>query len=142
MIGYYVFRQHYYYSGELAVEVAAGGLDCAGCDMLAGQYGFEGLYTDPREAARAALNLLDEWQKRKPQAEIKLAFGYHLDLIEPDATQSREALLHWAEAEYANLPKCEQRGALIGDEAWCSPFDDLRYCSERCVERAMSSLQD
>ena len=141
MSGYYVSRQHYYYSGDLAVEIAAGGLDYAGCDMLAGNYGFEGLYHDPREAAKAALNLLDEWKRRDPGADIKLAFGHNLDLIEPYTTHSRRKLTEWAEREYERLPRCDECGGLIEDSPWRVTMwgDDAQYCSERCCDRAIEA---
>ena len=143
MSGYYVSRQNYYYSGQLAVEIAAGGIEYSGCDMLAGDWDGEGHYDDPRQAATAALELLADWRKRQPEADIRLAFGHNLDLIEgsADATDDGQELLAWAQEEYDQIPKCDRCGGIITGPDWylIDFSDEARYCSEACADRVLAA---
>jgi len=61
---YYVSRQNYYYSQLLIVEIAAGGLDYSGADMLVAEYknlGEGEEYIDPRKAVEAAIAIARAW---------------------------------------------------------------------------------
>jgi len=59
---YFVSRQNYYYSAIKCVEIAVGGLNYAGCDMLCYRYSGEGEeYENPIEAVEAAIKIAKHW---------------------------------------------------------------------------------
>lgn len=138
---YWVSRQRYWYQGESAVELAVGGLDYSGCDALYTEdkemKRLEGGYEDPREAARAALELQKLWQG-KTEEKIGLSYGYNLDMIEGEVDKEEEAaniLLQWAKAEYERLPKCDRCGEIVVESYTIYEMEE-EFCSERCAEFA------
>jgi hypothetical protein len=133
---YFVSRQNYYYSGERVVEVEAGGLDCAGADMLVPKYPGEGEeYADPREAVKVAVAIRAAWAADLPEEEIFIGVGSSLGMgLELEGGTDEEALA-WAEKVYENLPKCDQCGEMLGDNPYmCFSGGDERFCSEYCAE--------
>jgi len=158
--GYYVSRQHYYYSGALAVEIAAGGIDYAGCDMLVSMSRLETSYDDPREAVKAAIEIQSLWQG-KEHDRVWIAYGHNLDMIEGSQTLAdegysdggcaysdaelvlinRQEALAWAEKEYAELPKCDRCGDLL-IETWhiCDDPDIGDFCSEYCADKTYADM--
>ena len=133
---FYVSRQKYYYSGINAVEIANGGQDLAGSDMLVPKYQGEGQeYADPREAVEAAINICRAWRK-DGTTSAKLVMGSTLGMgieLEPITFEDAEKL---AEKLHDKLPKCDQCGAILGKERFKHVYDcdDLEFCSEQCAE--------
>lgn len=145
---YYVSRQVYYYSREQVVEVAVGGLDYAGSDMLVSKYAGEGCeYSDPREAVEAACRIAREWRADagdvRPPFEIHVAFGYTGGCgmeLEPSTFAEARA---WAQARWEELPKCDRCGEPITEgEGWrLTDFpSDERFCREYCAEMAAQDI--
>lgn len=143
-MSYFVSRQRYYYSGESLVEVAQGGLDYAGSDMLVAAYrnlGEGEEYLNPVEAAEAAIAIRKAWQRDKPADKIGIAIGdsHGMGLeFEPD---SDESVLKIAKELYEKLPKCDQCGELLPKEFLrVYEIDDSKFCSEYCCEKAYQEL--
>lgn len=140
---YFVSRQHYYYSDQFVVEVAAGGLDCAGSDMLCeiwDKIGEGKEFQDPREAVKAAIKIRQEWLKKRP--EVKLAVGNTGGLLtEMSDTCDEQEAIAWAEKQYERLEKCSQCGEVLGKETY-KPFPcDEKFCSEFCVEQWFQQIE-
>lgn len=141
---YHVTRQIYYYSGEYAVEISRGRDGC-GPDALMPHWEAEGYYTDPREAAEAAIKVhqlwFDLWCKERTGDEDTQIIvtvsntGFHG--IEGE-DMSYEEIRKWAQQEYSNLVKCEQCGELVTDKEHYTMEgeEDVFYCSENCAENA------
>lgn len=132
-MSYYVSRQMYYYSGENVVEIADGGLDYAGCDMLSGNFEGEGEYTDPREAVDGAMKVLRRWQKESPEDNSQLAYGHSLGMGLEFEPSELDEVLAWAQKEWDSLPKCDRCGEVIEDEYVLDNYD-MTFCSEKCAE--------
>ena len=167
---YYVSRQHYYYSGDCAVEIAAGGLDYSGCDMLVSKYRGEGEeYSDPREAVKSAVEILKLWQADNPDDVIGIAYGHNLDMIEPEAipsdgfadggeeytpeelqimydTQLEEVIQSariWAEKEYQSLLKCDRCGEVIENPQHYYYLEEYDYLGEKfCSDSCADSAYE
>lgn len=139
---FFVSRQHYYYSGEHIVEIATGGCDYAGSDMLATKYSGEGCeYDDPREAVKAAIEIRDAWKADKPKLEIEIAAGSTGGMgIELEPQDSDEELVAWAEKAYEKLPKCDRCGKPLGKEHYTLKETDEKFCSEFCAEESYAAL--
>jgi hypothetical protein len=143
---YYVSRQlPYYQPGVRLVVVNAGGVDCAGADMLCRQYRGEGKeYLDPREAAKVALEIRRQWAaagqrqagQRGPGVAHVGAVSGSIG-IEGEAC-SAAALRKWAAAEYESIPKCDCCGdPMPEDEGWTDcRVEEGHFCSRLCAERA------
>jgi len=157
---YYVSRQHYYYSGALAVEIAAGGIDYAGCDMLVSMSRLETSYDDPREAVRAAIALQALWQGKEDD-HVWLAYGHNLDMFEGSQTLAdegyadggcaysddelviinRQEAADWAETEYTELPKCDRCGDLRIEAYHIYDDPDAGvFCSEYCANEVYADM--
>lgn len=135
---YYVSRQHYYYSQELVVEIAVGGLDYAGPDMLAGNYKGEGEYSDPRKAVEAAIQILEQWEQDDPEV-AGIGMGYsHGFTAEFEPTRDFEALRKDAEQEWESLEKCTRCGEIIRGSDWyyIPDFGEEwgKFCSGNCAD--------
>jgi hypothetical protein len=133
---YFVSRQACYYSHDLTVEVAAGGLDYAGPDMLVSRYPGEGKeFNDPQEAVETAIEICRAWRK-DGEKRAKVACGSTGGMgieIEPDTFPGARA---WAKKVYAALPKCDGCGDLMGKEKFqADDWSGSEFCSERCAER-------
>jgi len=141
---FYVSRQKYYYSGINAVEIANGGQDLAGADMLVPKYLGEGQeYVDPREAVEAAINICRAWRKDGTH-NATLVMGSTLGMgieLEPITFEDAEKA---AEKLYTNLPKCDQCGAVLGKEKYRHIYDcdDQLFCSEQCAEANYQDAMD
>lgn len=139
---YFVSRQHYYYSQEYMVEIAIGGCDYAGADMLVDAYENEGEgqeYTDPREAADAAHRVLLVWalnSQDDPHITVVNTMGMGLE----GESMSWEAVYQWANQTYEHLPKCDRDGCgkIIPGEPWKANdiLDEEQFCSEYCANLA------
>ena len=142
---WYVSRQHYYYSGEYVVEIAFGGIDYSGADMLANGYNEEGEYVDPREAVEAAIAIRKQWKRDQPKPKLKIGIamgstgGMGLEL-EGGATVA-ELRAH-AKKAYESVPKCDKCGEIIeGDPVTLCDYPDEDYCSENCADRAWEEIE-
>lgn len=111
---YYVSRQRYYYSNESLVEVAQGGVDYAGADMLVKKYEGEAQeYVNPIEAAEAAISIRQAWQKDYPNEAIGIAIGNGQGFGLEFEPTSDEEVLAVAKRLYDKMPKCDTCGELI-----------------------------
>ncbi len=138
---FFVSRQHYYYSGEYVVEVAAGGLDFAGCDMLSYKYPGEGIeYDDPREAVKAALVIRDLWQADLPEQKIGVGVGCTMGMgveLEPDTD---EFALAWADKSWGNSWKNYETWAV---KLWIDNDEgEYLYWQEQVAQAKADAPQD
>ena len=141
--GYYVCCQHYYYSGDYAVEITEGGLDYAGPDHLVEQYpelGEGEAFQNPQDAALAAFKILRAWRKDEPEKHVILTVrtqlaGYWGMEGEPWETGD---VKRWAREAWEALPKCPRCGEPKPEEGWGNCFtvfdDEYPYCSEYCAD--------
>jgi hypothetical protein len=135
---YFLSRQAYYYSGLLIVEIAAGGLDYSGADMLVEKYKHLGEgqeFNDPREAVEAAIAIARAWRKDELGKRIVIGHGHSMGMGLEFEGCSFKAALAWAKETYEKLEKCCMCGDLLPDEYYTDEFGDAKFCSERCVER-------
>ena len=150
---YFVSRQRYWSTGENVVEIAAGGLDHSGPDMLSDHFNIyarlgSGLETDdPREALRAAVAIRDEWNRQLEAAyaadecslsdpiSCRIEVGYNLDMITPAEEPTDEQLQEWAQQEWDSLPTCYWCGER-GDLPYYIPEigEEVRFCSSACAD--------
>ena len=135
---YAVSKQHYYYSKEYAVEVAAGGSDYAGCDMLE----FIGEWDDPRDAVEEAIKVYTAWVNKEGEGrEIYIAYGHNLDMIEGECESLQDVIQDirdWASQEYDELDKCDYCGEIItSNDTWIIDGyeDDYTLCSQYCADK-------
>jgi len=143
---YYVSRQRQWPDGDLMVEVAVGGLDYANPGMLAEkfpQWGEGREFTDPREAANAAVSVWEVWKQTSPTTEIGIGHGATGGMTMPFSDCGADALAEWAEAAYEALPKCAECGELLGAETYThESADDDRFCREYCAEENYRRQQE
>jgi len=116
------------------VEVAFGGIDYAGSDALSGKYPCEfDEFTDPREAAKTAMQIAKLWQADEPKKKINIAYGSTGGMTAPFEPCSVDELTAWAEKRYDNLDKCERCGDVLGEERYYDYFGEPTLCSENCA---------
>lgn len=144
---WYVSRQSYYYSGENVVEIAEGGLDYSGSDMLVAQYrklGEGDTFNDPREAVTAAIAICRQWRKdcAKGDKWPYVAHGHTLGMGLELESDTFEGAVEWANRRYESLEKCAQCGEVLPEHYYYNPNigdeKEFRYCREYCVEQAMA----
>lgn len=136
---FFVSRQNYWPDGEMIVEVAEGGLDYSGADMLVPKWRALGEgqeYTDPREAVDAAIQIRDVWRASSGNPEIEIGVGCTMGFTLPFEPATDEYAKTWAEKKYEALEKCVQCGELIGKERYTHDlnFDREGFCSSNCSE--------
>jgi hypothetical protein len=130
-----VTRQHQWPDGGSLVEVSAGGIDYTNPDALCKKYKGElDEFTDPREAAEAAIAICKAW-RNDGEKSAKVGHGATGGMTMPFDSCTFKELLQWAEETYEELPKCAQCGELMGDEAYGSwELGEFDCCSEYCAE--------
>ena len=152
MSKFFVSRQMYFGVDPedcFMVEIAEGGLDYSGSDMLCSKYAGEGEeYSDPREAVKVAISIAEQWQKDKPEEKINIGEGYTCGMTMPFEGSEKEDLIQWAEDRYSKMEKCPACGEITEDlkEWWGSGSfrhgefmpnnDGEKYCSESCRDKA------
>lgn len=144
---FYVSRQHYYYSGELCVEIAQGGLDYAGSDMLVEKYKGEGEeYIGMVAAVEAAIAIAEAWQNDVKNEEIFLSCGCtHGIFTEMEGKKINDEFLKelrdGANRFDEQLPKCDQCGEIIEEEYKLWDYEDWQFCREYCAEEWYANEQ-
>jgi hypothetical protein len=160
-VTYYVSRQCYYYAQRNVVEVAVGGLDYAGSDMLSLRYKHLGEgkeYTDPIEAVEAAITICRAWRKdfqqHRKEVATKAATGAPTNTTANFVSWPAITLGHtmgmgieleshsfanaraWAEHRAKTLPRCARCGEILGKTTYqvFTGDPDAEYCSENCAE--------
>jgi hypothetical protein len=139
MPAFYISRQRHWMTGAQSVEIASGGLDAAGADMLGPRFqnlGEAYTFADPRAAVEAAQNVRKAWRTLLTcDGPVALTWGNAL--CEGEALTLRDARRHAREV-YAKLPKCDGCNGIIGGAPWrANDWDGLAYCSDRCATLAM-----
>jgi len=142
---YFVSRQNRWIDGEHVVEIAAGGLDHSGADMLQAYWGNLGEgaeYDDPREAITVAIAIRDAWNEALAETcteeRCRIEAGYNLDMIAANEEPTDANLHEWAREEWEAEPKCDRCGE-PGDLDWRLVYFDFdgedgpRFCSEHCA---------
>ncbi len=146
----YVTRQHYYYSGEYAVEISLGRDGC-GPDALVSHWAAEGQQDDVDQAVESALTVQREWQKwcdesleRSGEAELDNEGEPRKVIITVSNTGihgmegeewSEEKLREWAEKYKESRTKCDQCGDPLEQNYYTiSDYDDFYFCSEGCAD--------
>lgn len=158
---YVITRQAYYYSGLSLVEVAIGGWDYTGSDVLSNepeykQFHMETVYTDPREAAKNAIKIRDFWKSQDPEifldkyidngverSEETSGLCYNHNLGWEGEWMPEDEFLKKADEMWEKLPKCWHCGGLLPDEYYTSEYDPplvhndeiAKFCRESCVEK-------
>jgi hypothetical protein len=154
-MGYYVSRQHYYYSGENVVEIEPGGLDYSGPDMLTTKYPGEGVeFDDPRDAVEAAIRIRDSWRADAGET-VHISYGQTTGGMgmehESDDTDNDEAARDWARRRWDEVPKCDRCGEALPTRRDGKPIfyynldlgeDSGRFCSEVCCGIAHEEEND
>lgn len=137
---YFVSRQSYWPSGDLVVEIAAGGLEYSNPDMLVEKYpelGEGKEYTDPREAVKAALAIRDAWNKDSDEP-CRIETGFTYGMTWPfEECPSDENLVKWAEEAWDRVPKCPSCEQPLPSNERDRYWHDLsgdEFCSSKCVE--------
>lgn len=144
---WFVSRQSYASMGEdaLVVEIAGGGLDYSNPGMLVTKFSGEGEeYTDPREAAKAAIEIAQAWRKASGK-EITVRYGHTGGNTMPFDEATDEEVTAWAEERYENLPKCPECGDVMGEDRWKPTdmhVDDEACCSESCADKRFAPMED
>lgn len=158
MSRFYVSRQHQWPDGIYLVEIAHGGLDAAGPDMLVKKYPGEAEgYDTMTEAVEAGIQIAESWKQDKPNLDIHIGAGdTMLAMVPVDAEETNEetyAKLRSEATQYDDsLPKCERCGdPLPYDEKkrWSnetsrmmnSRDDAACYCSENCANLAEEEFE-
>lgn len=121
--------------GTKVVEVACGGCDFANPGMYVPKYrnlGEGEEFTDPREAANAAIEVLRAWRK-DGEKRARVAYGATGGFTMPFEPSTIKEVQKWAEGAYQRCPKCAQCGVPIGKIKYRS--DDEEFCSEYCCEK-------
>lgn len=122
---YFVSRQCYWLTDDLVVEIAAGGIDHSGPDMLSDP---DNVYRvlgdmletdDPREALKVAFAIRDEWNRRLKESYVAgkcslsdtivchIEAGYNLDVVMACEELTDELLREWAQTEWEISRKSE-----------------------------------
>ena len=143
---FFVSRQRpYYQNGVLQVEVAQGGIDYSGSDMLTTLYNKLGEgeeFVGMSEAVKAAIAIAKQWKKDSGK-HINIAVGCtHGMFTELEGTpltkKLEKSLLEEAKKFDESLPKCDRCGDII-EESWRYCESDETFCSEHCAEMAYAS---
>lgn len=137
---WFVSRQCYWSADDpYVVEIAGGGLDYANPDMYSPKYPGEGKeYTDPREAAKVALDIAKRWKLDEPDKDIGVAHGHTGGFTMPFEPAGEAEIQAWAEKAYDRLPKCDMCGGPLPEEIkqWTDVHREFRFCSEYCAEKS------
>lgn len=158
---YFVNHQISTYTGIHYVEISIGpssgrygGLDYSNPGMLdtrAGKKCATLSSNDPREAVKFAIAERDAMRKHLAQHQynepIEIYKGctggstcFFCDVDDP--TTDAE-LIAWADAAWAELPKCDQCGDLLPSEYYYNDDPEFgKYCREYCAEQAAAHAQD
>lgn len=140
-----VNRQHYY-AGTNAVEIAYGGWDYCGSDMLKTAFSQEGEYQDPIEAVKAARQVKEQWEKSLGEPVLIAAGCTGGFLTELEAQEDGPWLDEWAQHAARNLKRCDRCGSVLGKPAdrWLMPgstdADEGLFCSQNCAELTYEDL--
>ena len=138
-------RQSYWPDGEMVVEIAGGGRDYANPDMLVPKWADLGEgdeFTDPREAAKAAIAIAEAW-RTSVEEPVTVRYGYTAGFTCPFDESTDGEVVAWANDVYEHLPKCAMCGG-IAREHWKLPDDDLDevFCSPRCCYLALAEAEE
>ena len=143
-MGYHVSRQIQWPDGDKVVEIAIGGLDHAGPDMLVAKNSGEGeTYLDPREAVKIALDIKQEWEHDIDEP-VRIDYG-HADLVTLTDDCDAMTLKLWADKEYLSLDHCERCGEIVDKHGECYTLPDEIgegfCCSQYCMEDMIEDYQ-
>jgi len=148
---YVVTRQAYYYQRGLWVEVAAGGFDYSGPDMLVEKFKHLGEgqeFRSPVDAAAAAVAIAKAWRESEhvvvhltAKGEVAGYFG-----AEGEAMSSRQ-VQRWAKKEYAHLDKCARCGEILPSKKshpgryYLPEYEDEgEFCSQHCSDLVFEDI--
>ncbi len=148
---FFVSRQlPYYQEGHNQVEVAQGGIDYSGADMLVSKYAKLGEgdeFVGMRKAVDAAIAIARQWSIDSKE-EIFIATGCTHGMFtelegEPFTEDLAKQLQSNADEFDENLPKCGHCGDIIEGNSWflTDDPDGARFCREFCAEEAEREWQ-
>lgn len=141
-MAFFVSRQRYYEDNILAFEIAIGGTKFAGKDVLPIKFAGECKnLVSPIDAVNVAIRVIDEWHTAN-HYEPK-----HIALVNRDGKGSKEyfdpfnkrdvaQLEKWAQAVFAQMPKCANCGRCIGNTVKAYQMDEMPnkvFCQEICL---------
>jgi hypothetical protein len=145
---YAVTRQSYWPDGQLAVEVAGGGLDYCNPDALVAKYPGEfEEFLDPRKAVKTAIEICRKWRadlkgtrQGWPTVRVGYTGGFTIPFEEGTFAHARA----WAEKEWESLAKCTRCGNPLRDEGQSDRPPDVagaeRFCSRTCANQRYREL--
>jgi hypothetical protein len=138
---YTVTRQRQWPDGDNLVEVSVGGIDYTNPDALAAKYAGEfEEFADPREAVETAIDIVRAWRKDS-HLHITIGVGSTHGMTLPFSENTFAGARAWAKQLYARAAKCALCGEILPESKhqWrrVDDWSGERFCSERCVERAM-----
>lgn len=141
-----VTRQNYWgveVDDANVVEIAFGGMDYAGADALSAEYPGEfAEFTDPREAAKTALEIQKLWQTAEPNKKINIAQGATGGMTLPFEPDTVDAITAWADTRWEALDKCEMCGDVLPAEAYFDVFGEPTLCSEFCADKQHEQVEE
>lgn len=147
---FYVSRQSYWHEdGTYAVEIARE-LDYSGPGALGVKYASLGEgceFTDPREAAKAAIAVREAWlgdlcdrpRNEIPDVALTLAMN---DLVYPvtDDGMTPDELIAWADKIAESMPRCEHCGDICESEGYMDEYGErFSACSDYHAELSIES---
>lgn len=138
---FFVSRQRpYYQDGHAQVEIAQGGLDYCGSDMLCLKYrklaeGQE--FVGMTDAVEAAIKIAEQWHKDDGE-DVFIASGCTHGMFtelegEPYSPELAASLREAAKEFDDLLPHCDYCAELIQSKYQLADFDDCKFCSENCA---------
>ena len=129
-----VTRQLQWPNGDPVVEISAGGIDYTNPDALVEKYPGEfEEFTDPREAAKTAIEICRAWRK-DGEKKACVGCGATGGMTMPFEGSSFKEIEAWAREEWEKLEKCEQCGTVLPEEYWSDELvGDVKCCSENCL---------
>ncbi len=138
---FFVSRQHYWGIDEdssYVVEVAVGGRDMAGADMLCARWSHAGEqeeFSNPLEAAQAAIDICECWRS-SGQDNANVAYGFTGGYTMPFSPCTDDELMAWAQERFDKLPKCAWCDELLGKETFTHDlaFGEEWFCREHCAD--------
>ena len=140
-VKFFVSRQRpYYQDGQAQVEIAQGGLDYSGADMLCLKYrklGEGEEFIGMSEAVEAAIRIAEQWSADDGE-QVFIASGCTHGMFtelegEPYSPELATKLREAAKEFDATLPHCDHCGELIQESFRLADCYELKFCSDNCA---------
>ena len=140
-VKFFVSRQRpYYQDGQAQVEIAQGGLDYSGADMLCISYrklGEGEEFIGMSDAVEAAIRIAEQWFADDDE-QVFIASGCTHGMFtelegEPYSPELATKLREAAKEFDSTLPHCDYCAELIQESFTLADIDESKFCSENCA---------